>query len=220
MLSSVYLLILMAAFAYLWGSIPSGYWMGKLLRGKDFDIRQYGSQKIGATNVLLTLGKVPALIVSFIDITKGAGPVLLATLVPLFNENGWGPTIVGIMALIGHCCPVFIGFRGGRGVATAVGGALVLSPLSFFISTFVAFSIAYSSRYVSLGSIVGCITLFLCGIVFYSIDYVNPAFFAHVSLAQLIYQTLAPLVVILFHRDNIGRLLAGTERKMRAKRIL
>ncbi len=190
MLSSVYLLILMAAFAYLWGSIPSGYWMGKLLRGKDFDIRQYGSQKIGATNVLLTLGKVPALIVSFIDITKGAGPVLLATLVPLFNENGW------------------------------VGGALVLSPLSFFISTFVAFSIAYSSRYVSLGSIVGCITLFLCGIVFYSIDYVNPAFFAHVSLAQLIYQTLAPLVVILFHRDNIGRLLAGTERKMRAKRIL
>jgi acyl phosphate:glycerol-3-phosphate acyltransferase len=220
MLRNTCLLILMATFAYLWGSIPAGYWMGKLLRGKDFDIRQYGSKKIGATNVLHTLGKVPALIVSFIDISKGVGPVLLATYVPLLNTNGWGPTVVGIMALLGHCCPVFIGFRGGRGVATAVGGTLVLSPVSFLISTTVAFSTAHISRYISLGTIAGCITLILCGIVFYIAGYINPAFFAHVSLAQLVFLTLVPLFVILFHQDNIGRLLAGTESKMRRRRRL
>src|SRR6266480_8161547 len=75
-------LLLSALIAYLWGSIPSGYWMGKILRGKDFDIRQYGSHKIGATNVLRTLGKVPALIVFLVDISKGIVPILLAMFIP------------------------------------------------------------------------------------------------------------------------------------------
>src|SRR5689334_4873209 len=70
-------LILIALIGYIWGSIPSGYWMGKLLRGKDFDIRDYGSRKIGATNVLRTLGKAPAAIVFLFDLSKGLLPTLI-----------------------------------------------------------------------------------------------------------------------------------------------
>src|SRR6266705_1550499 len=93
MLSSVYLLILMAAFAYLWGSIPSGYWMGKLLRGKDFDIRTYGSHKTGTTNVRRTLGNGPAALVFVVDLSKGVGPVLLATFVPFFQVPLYGGVV-------------------------------------------------------------------------------------------------------------------------------
>src|SRR6266576_6221135 len=151
-------LLLIALIGYLWGSIPAGYWMGQLLRGKDFDIRAYGSHKIGATNVLRTLGKVPAVIVFVFDLSKGVGPTLLATLVPFFYGSGWGPTVAGLAALIGHCYPVFIGFKGGRGVLTGAGALLIISPLTFFIS-FATLALAIlTSRYVSLGSIVGSLT--------------------------------------------------------------
>src|SRR6266568_9680042 len=96
-------LILAALLGYLWGSIPAGYWMGKLLRGKDFDIRDYGSRKIGATNVLRTLGRVPAIIVFVFDLTKGILPTLLALLVPFFYGAGWGPPLAAFLALVGHC---------------------------------------------------------------------------------------------------------------------
>src|SRR2546426_10478138 len=86
-------LILAALLGYLWGSIPAGYWMGKLLRGKDFDIRDYGSHKTGMTNVLRTLGKGPAIVVAVVDISKGIGPTLIAMLVPFFSTGGWGPTV-------------------------------------------------------------------------------------------------------------------------------
>src|SRR5437588_10415411 len=127
-------LLLVAIIGYLWGSIPAGYWMGKLLRGKNFDIRDYGSHKIGATNVLRTLGRAPAAIVFVFDITKGVLPTLLALLVPFFYVSGWGPTIAALAALIGHCYPVFIAFKRGRGVATGAGAILVLSPLTFGVS--------------------------------------------------------------------------------------
>ena len=127
-------LVLAAIIGYLWGSIPAGYWMGKLLRGKDFDIRDYGSRKIGATNVLRTLGKGPAAIVFVFDLSKGVGPTLVALLVPFLHVFGWGPAIAGVMALLGHCYPVFIGFKGGRGVLTGGGALLVISPVIFLIS--------------------------------------------------------------------------------------
>ncbi|GCE17937.1 hypothetical protein KDK_17370 [Dictyobacter kobayashii] len=113
-------LVLTAIVAYLWGSIPAGYWMGKLLRGKDYDIRDHGSRKIGATNVQRTLGTGPALIVLVIDLSKGIGPALLATLVPLFNVGGWGILIAGLAALLGHCYPVFIGFKGAEAYLQAL----------------------------------------------------------------------------------------------------
>jgi acyl phosphate:glycerol-3-phosphate acyltransferase len=210
-------LLLIALLAYLWGSIPSGYWMGKLLRGKDFDIRQYGSHKTGATNVRRTLGNGPALIVFLIDLSKGIGPALIATLVPFFNLNGWGPSIAGLLALLGHCFPVFIGFKGGRGVSTGAGVVLVLAPFTFLIAAITTFSTMAIWRYVSLGSIVGALTIMICSIVFYFVGLADPNFFAKVSLAQMAYMLIGPGLVILFHADNIRRLLAGTESKLGQK---
>src|SRR5215471_13323318 len=128
MVSVVLSLIIIAIIAYLWGSLPSGYWMGKLLRGRGFDIRQHGSCKIGATNVQRTLGTAPAILVFLLDISKGIGPALLATFVPFFNGGGWGICVAGLAALLGHCFPIFIGFRGGRGVLTVGGVILITCP--------------------------------------------------------------------------------------------
>jgi glycerol-3-phosphate acyltransferase PlsY len=202
-------LLLIGLIGYLWGSIPAGYWMGKLLRGRNFDIRDYGSRKIGATNVLRTLGRVPAIIVFVFDLTKGILPTLLALFVPFFYGAAWGPPVAALMALVGHCFPVFIGFKGGRGVATGAGALLVLSPLAFLL-TLIAFVITIAIwRYVSLGSIVASLTSLVCGVIF--------VFIGWVSLPTMIYMVLAPLLVIVLHYDNIGRLLSGTERKIGQK---
>lgn len=213
-------LVLIGIIGYLWGSIPAGYWMGKLIRGKDFDIRDYGSHKIGATNVLRTLGRVPALIVLIFDLLKGFGPTLIATLVPFFYGAGWGPTVAGLAALLGHIYPVFIGFKGGRGVLTGAGALLVISPLTFLISLVVLAITILTSRYVSLGSILGSLTTIICGIVFYFVGRFNPGFFGTVTLAQLVFMVIGPAIIIIVHYDNIGRLLSGTERKLGQKVVL
>jgi acyl phosphate:glycerol-3-phosphate acyltransferase len=210
-------LVLIAIIGYLWGSIPAGYWMGKLLRGKDFDIRAYGSHKIGATNVLRTLGKTPAVIVFIFDLSKGVGPTLLASLVPFFYGSGWGPTVAGLATLLGHCYPVFIGFRGGRGVLTGAGVLIVLSPLTFIIDAVVTSSTIAISRYVSLGSIIGSLTALICGVLFFIIGHFDPTFIGKVSFAQMVFMIVGPALVIIFHYDNIGRLLSGTERKIGQK---
>ena len=215
-------LVLIGIIGYLWGSIPAGYWMGKLLRGRKFDIRDYGSHKIGATNVQRTLGNVPAIIVFIFDLSKGVGPTLLGTFVPAFQgrippDILWGPTVAGLAALIGHIFPVFIGFKGGRGVLTGAGGLLVISPLTFLIGAIVTPGTIALSRYVSLGSIMGGVTSIVCGIIFFFVGQANPSFFGRVNLAQLVFMVAAGAIVILFHYDNIGRLLAGTERKIGQK---
>jgi glycerol-3-phosphate acyltransferase PlsY len=204
--------IIIAVIGYLWGSIPAGYWMGKLLRGRDFDIRNYGSHKIGATNVLRTLGRGPAAIVFLFDISKGIGPTLLATLVPLFFLGGWGPTIAALMALIGHCFPVFIGFKGGRGVSTGAGAILVISPLTLVLAAIATFSTIAISRYVSLGSIMGGLTSIVFSLIFL---FAGQQFNVH--FPQLVYLVLGPALVILLHYDNISRLLSGKERKIGQK---
>jgi acyl phosphate:glycerol-3-phosphate acyltransferase len=213
-------LVLIGIIGYLWGSIPAGYWIGKLIRGKDFDIRAYGSHKIGMTNVLRTLGRGPALFVLIFDLSKGIGPTLIATHVPFFYGAGWGPTVAGLAALIGHIYPVFIGFKGGRGVLTGSGALLVISPLTFLISLIVLAITILTTRYVSLGSILGSLTAIICGIVFFVIGLVNPEFFAMVTLAQLVFMVIGPAIVIIVHYDNIGRLLSGNERKLGQKVVL
>lgn len=210
-------LVITAIVGYLWGSIPAGYWMGKLLRGKNYDIRDHGSRKIGATNVQRTLGDGPALIVLVIDLSKGIGPTLLATLVPFFHAGGWGIPVAGIAALLGHCYPIFIGFKGGRGVLTGAGGMLVCSPLDFLIAFIFAATTIRVWRYVSLGSIVGSLTSTILGIVLYIIGQIHPGFFAAISLPQLVFLIIAPTLIIIFHYDNIQRLLAGNERKLGQK---
>jgi glycerol-3-phosphate acyltransferase PlsY len=213
-------IVLIGIIGYLWGSIPAGYWIGKLIRGKDFDIRAYGSHKIGTTNVLRTLGRGPALFVFIFDLSKGIGPTLIATLVPIFYGAGWGPTVAGLAALIGHIYPVFIGFKGGRGVLTGAGALLIISPLTFLICLVVLAITILTSRYVSLGSILGSLTTMICGIVFFVIGRVNPEFFAKVTLAQLVFMLIGPALIIIVHYDNIGRLLSGNERKLGQKVVL
>ena len=217
-------LALIGIIGYLWGSIPAGYWIGKLIRGKDFDIRAYGSHKIGMTNVLRTLGRGPALFVLIFDLSKGIGPTLIATHVPFFYGTGWaygwGPTVAGLAALIGHIYPIFIGFKGGRGVLTGAGALLVISPWTFLICFFVLAITILTTRYVSLGSILGGVTTMICGIVFFVIGLVNPEFFAKVTLAQLVFMLIGPALVIIVHYDNIGRLLSGNERKLGQKVVL
>jgi glycerol-3-phosphate acyltransferase PlsY len=210
-------LVLIALIGYIWGSIPSGYWMGQLLRGKDFDIRDHGSHKIGATNVLRTLGKPAAAVVFLFDLSKGLLPTLLALFIPFFYVGGWGPAIAGLAALLGHCFPVFIQFKGGRGVMTGSGVILLLSPLTIAICAITAFSTIAIWRYVSLGSIVGSATAMICGVLWYVLGQLNPHFFAAINLPTMLYLIVGPGLVILFHHDNIGRLLAGTERKIDLK---
>lgn len=207
-------LALIALIGYIWGSIPSGYWMGKLLRGKHFDIRDYGSHKIGATNVLRTLGRVPAVIVLLLDLSKGLAPTLLALFLPFFYLNSWGPAIAGLAALLGHCFPVFIQFKGGRGVMTGSGVILLLSPVTFLLCLVTSASTIAIWRYVSLGSLVGAATAMICGVLWYIFGQLNPHFFAAVTLPTMLYLVIGPGLVILFHYDNIGRLFAGTERKI------
>jgi acyl phosphate:glycerol-3-phosphate acyltransferase len=210
-------LLLIALIGYIWGSIPSGYWMGMLMRGRTFDIREYGSHKTGATNVLRTLGKTAAVIVFISDISKGVGPALLTTFVPFFTAAGWGPAVACLAALLGHCYPVFIGFKGGRGVSTVSGSILILSPLSFFFSLITLISTIGIWRYVSLGSIVAAATSMVCGVTFYLIGLVYPSFFGRVSLPVMLFLVIGPGLIILFHYDNIGRIRAGTERKLGQK---
>jgi acyl phosphate:glycerol-3-phosphate acyltransferase len=210
-------LLLVAIIGYLWGSVPAGYWMGKLLRGKDFDIRAYGSHKTGATNVLRTLGRGPAAIVFVFDLSKGFGPALLAIFVPAFYISGWGPPLAALLALIGHCYPIFIGFRGGRGVSTGAGALLVLSPPVFVIAGITTFTTIATTRYVSLGSILGGVSAIVFSLIFFFIGLANPAFFGKVPFQYLLFLVLGPLLVIILHYDNIGRLLAGTERKIGQK---
>lgn len=216
MLSIVGSLVITAIVAYLWGSLPAGYWMGKILRGRDFDIREHGSHKTGATNVLRTLGAIPAIIVFILDISKGIGPALLATYVVPFQGAGWGILVGGLCALLGHCFPIFIGFKGGRGVLTGAGALLIISPFTFLIGMIATFSTIGISRYVSLGSLVGCVTTIVCAIVLYTL---GPTFFSPISidLPHMLYMIIAPLLVALFHADNISRLIHGTERKFGSK---
>jgi glycerol-3-phosphate acyltransferase PlsY len=159
--------------------------------------------------VLRTLGRIPALIVFVFDLTKGILPPLLALLVPFFYGAGWGPPLAAFLALIGHCFPVFIGFKGGRGVSTGGGAILVLAPVIFLISAVATLTTIVLSRYVSLGSIVGGLTTMICGVIFVFVGWVN--------VPTMLYLLAGPLVVILLHHDNIGRLLSGTERKIGQK---
>jgi glycerol-3-phosphate acyltransferase PlsY len=201
--------LLTALIGYLWGSIPAGYWMGKLLRGKDFDIRDYGSHRIGMTNVLRTLGKGPAAIVFVIDISKGIGPTLIARRVPFLYNVGWGPTVAAITAFLGHCFPAFIGFRGGRGVLTGGGALLVISPPAFVVAGITTITTIVTSRYVSLGSILGSAASAISGLILF--------FRGRVGVPQLTFFLTVPFAVIAIHYDNIQRLLAGTERKIGQK---
>lgn len=200
-------LILIAA--YLLGSIPFGYLIVRAKEGGD--VRETGSGGTGATNVTRRAGKKAGIITLLLDAAKGVAAVLLARWLATddFGINWW-VTGVAVLAVIGHCFPVWLGFRGGKGVATGVGVFLGLSPLAVAGALVVFVFVVWMTRYVSLGSITATALFPLC--VWLLSLYVKPsASLAPVMTAAI----LGGAVIIFMHRANIGRLIAGTESKFK-----
>ena len=189
---------------YLLGSIPSGFLAGKWCKG--LDLRTIGSGSTGATNVLRNVGKKPALAVFLVDVAKGAAAVLLAGLLnPTSALIDWIQVLAGLAALSGHIWPVWLGFKGGKAVATGFGMFLGLSwpvGLACFGMFMAVFSI---SRIVSLASVVAAVSL--------------PLLMAagSASNANLVMALVAMLLVLWRHRTNIQRLINGTEPKVGEK---
>lgn len=195
-LTDVVLNPLLVVFAYLLGSIPVGVILGKL---KGVDPRKTGSGNIGATNVMRAAGKKLGVVTLILDAAKGFLPVVLAT---VLGVHVYVIALVGLAAFLGHVFPIFLRFKGGKGVATALGVYLAVSPVTI-LGAFVVFVIVAAIwRYVSLASMIGAmavpIGLYLIG-----------APWSFVAMAGLI-----TLVVIIRHKDNITRLAKGTESKL------
>jgi len=203
--------------AYIFGSFPTGYLAGKLLKG--IDIREVGSGSTGATNVLRTLGKVPGAFVLFIDALKGVLAINLVyalcniasnqnLIPPIVNIEVWQPylvTLAGLAALLGHSKSIFLGFTGGKSVATGVGILLAIS-WQVGLSTLGVFAVVIAiSRIVSLSSISGAVAVTILMMIFQQ------------PLAYILLGFAGGLYVIIRHRSNIERLIAGTEPKIGQK---
>ncbi len=205
-----------SAIAYLFGSTPTGYLAGKLLKGVD--IREHGSKSTGATNVLRTLGKWPALVVLLVDVLKGVGAIVFArwfyrwfytlpsvtppTALDLQTWIPWAVCLAGLAALFGHSCSIWLNFTGGKSVATGLGVLLAMSwPVG--LGAAAAFGVVLAIfRIVSLSSIVAALTAIalVCGLE-------QPLSYRLLVIAGGIY-------VIVRHRANVQRLLAGTEPRL------
>ena len=187
--------------AYLIGSIPFGYLIVRTKSGGD--IRQTGSGGTGATNVSRRAGRAAGVLTLLLDAAKGAAAVLIAQNV---SGSDWVKAAVAIAVIVGHIFPVWLGFRGGKGVATGVGVFLVLAPIALLCAGVVFVSIVFFTRYVSLGSIMAAILIPL--FVWLQNVFVEPV----ADLRPLLTAAITGSLLILFaHRGNIGRLVQGTE---------
>ena len=189
--------------AYLIGSLPMGVIVARLTGAPD--PRTVGSGRTGGTNALRAMGFRRALLVGFLDIGKGALPVLLAT---LLGTPPWIRVAAGLMAVLGAWKSVFLRFHGGRGVATGIGAMVVVQPLLVPIAAPIFFGVIWLTRYVSLGSLAGTAAGGLLFILFVLFG-LNPP-------ADLVLAGLGVTLVWLAHADNIGRLLRGEERRFDA----
>lgn len=185
--------------AYLIGNISPSYIIGKKY-GK-IDIREHGSGNAGATNALRILGKKFALIVFLADMGKG----ILGGLVGYYLGGKDLASITVIAVVFGHVFPVFLGFKGGKGVATSIGAMIVIAPIFTIIATLLGVALIFKFRYVSLGSITGIAILPL---LIYS---------GRGELRVIITALILTCFVIYTHRENISRLLKGKERKIGEK---
>ncbi|MFC1544583.1 glycerol-3-phosphate 1-O-acyltransferase PlsY [Gemmatimonadota bacterium] len=191
--------------AFLAGAMPTSYFVGRILRG--IDLRQHGSGNLGATNVFRVMGTVPALLVLTVDIFKGFFPVFwLAGLISVPSVIV-PQCVLGICAVAGHIFSPFVGFRGGKGVATGAGVLLAISPAVVGICVLIWLVLFATLRIVSVASLAAALTLPLA--IFLSMD--------HGAAGFGVFQAFGLLVatgVIFAHRANIGRLLRGEEKRL------
>lgn len=184
------------AFGYLAGSIPFAY---LLARRRGVDLRYTGSGNVGAANVLRTSGRVDAVLAACLDAGKGAVAVLVAQ---RLSSEPATPVAGGIASIVGHVYPVWLGFRGGKGVATAGGVFAVLTPAAVIIAAAVFVLAIGVTRYVSVGSMTAAITLAVTTAAF------------EVPAAVMVGAVIAAVIIIHRHRGNLARLRAGTERRV------
>lgn len=190
------MIYLLGVMSFLMGSIPVGLIIAKV---KGVDLRKVGSGNIGATNVLRTMGKVPALITLAGDTLKGFIPVVISN---YFLAGSLHIGIIGIVAILGHDFSLFLRFRGGKGVATSIGVLLAYSPIVAILTVLLWIVVVFMSRYSSMGAIVSFILLPLNIYVF---DY---------SYEKFVISIFITILLLFKHRGNIGRLLTGQEPKI------
>jgi len=197
-----------ALMGYLLGSIPFGVIIGR--RSAKVDVRQYGSGRMGATNVLRVAGKKAAALVTILDLSKGILAVVFAGLIFSGEYLMVSAQVVApLVAVAGHNWSVFLKFKGGRGVATFFGGLMVLCPWAALFGGAVLIIGVGLTRYVSLGSIAGA--LGTCAIL------VPLTIIKGFPIEYLVYTLIGATFIIVMHRDNIARLISGTERKIGGK---
>ena len=193
------MIVLACLLAYIIGSIPNGLIVSRVVAG--IDIRQYGSHNIGATNVWRTLGKGPGAAVFLLDFIKGILGVFFGY---LLVGTTFAMIFGGMAAIIGHSLPLFLGFHGGKGVATGLGVIAFLMPKVTIVVFLVWLAIVLVTRYVSLGSIIAAALVPILAWLFsYPIEY-------------FVFGLLAAVLIIVRHKTNIVRLLNGTENHIQA----
>lgn len=189
--------------SYLLGSIPTSYLAAKF--GARIDLREHGSKNLGATNLYRVLGWKYAIPVGAFDVAKGAVPV--AVFGAFAGGDAWVPVALGVAAVIGHVYPVFMKFRGGKGVATAAGAVLALAPAALGISALVWIAVLVATGYVSLASMLGAIVFPI------AVRLLDPG-----NAYTLGVGVLLAVFIIVTHRSNIKRLLAGEENRFGRRR--
>ena len=206
--------LIIALAAYLLGSIPTGYLAG---RAKGIDIRQAGSGNIGATNAFRILGKTAGTIVLLVDAFKGwlAAAVVPGLVFGLFfstsvSEHGltveYLKIVAGIVVILGHNYPCWLKFKGGKGIATSGGVLVALVPLAFLISLVIWILVCLITRYVSLASIIGALSLPVA------------TWLTHYPMHLVAITAMMSALAIYKHKANIGRLMNGTESKVGRKK--
>jgi glycerol-3-phosphate acyltransferase PlsY len=209
---SFLLLILGVVFSYLLGSIPTGYIAGKVLKGVD--LRKVGSGNPGTTNVYRSLGLIPAIIVFGVDMSKGLLPVLFFP--ELFMRTGSDdPSLIltyqiflGLMAIAGHVWSLFLSFRGGKGVGTAFGVFLGLSPVASLMSLAVWTLVVLAAGIVSLGSLSAAVSFPIFLVV------VESDIFGE-KIPLFLFGSIITILVVYTHRSNILRLVRGEEKSFK-----
>lgn len=191
----------LAILSYLIGSVPTAYIITKKLKGED--IRKFGSGNIGATNAARVLGIKMGILVAVIDILKGYFAVILIQIVIPQESSLYILFLLALIVIIGHNFSIFLKFSGGKGVATTIGIVMRIFPIGFLILTIIWFLITIITRYVSLASIMSAISL------------VFSSYFLKDSSAYFYFMVILAIGVIFSHRENIARLLNGTENRMK-----